>query len=51
MFYSYSNNRDETYLTYNKVYEKINDIIINNDNNLLDKIKNHINDADIITLI
>ena len=47
VFYSYSNNREETRSTYNKVYEKINDIIINNDNNLLDKIKNHINDADI----
>ena len=45
MFYFYSNNRDETRSTYNKVYEKINDIIINNDNNFLDKIKNHINDA------
>ena len=47
VFYSYSNNREETRSTYNKVYEKINDIIINNDNNSLDKIKNHINEADI----
>ena len=47
VFYSYSNNQDKSRSTYNKVYEKLNDIIINNDNNLLDKIKNHINDTDI----
>ena len=45
VFYSYSNNSEESCLTYNKVYEKINDIIIDIDNNLLNKIKNHINHA------
>lgn len=52
VFYAFSNNRDETRNTYYKVCEKLNDIIIdvdNNDmlnsNNLLDKIKNHINKA------
>lgn len=53
VFYAYSNNRDESRSTYDKVCEKLNNIIIdvdnntNNDNNLLDKIKNHINEADI----
>lgn len=49
VFYAYSNNRDETRDTYNKICEKIDDIIIDVDNNdplnshqLLDKIKNHI---------
>lgn len=54
VFYAYSNNRTETEMTYNKVCEKIDNIIIdvcNNDNNnshqLLNKIKNHIKSADI----
>lgn len=57
VFYAYSNNRDESKMLYDKVCEKSNDLIIyvdnntNNNNNLLDKIKNHINDADIIILI
>jgi hypothetical protein len=45
VFYAYSNNRDETRNTYDKICEKIDDIIIDVDNNdplnshqLLDKI-------------
>jgi hypothetical protein len=51
VFYAFSNNRDETRNTYDKVCEKITNIIdvdnndILNSNNLLDKIKNHINKA------
>ena len=53
VFYAYSNNRDETRITYDKVCEKLDNIIdvCNNDSNnshqLLDKIKNHIKSADI----
>lgn len=54
VFYAYSNNKDETKMTYEKVCEKLDDIIIdvcNNDSNnshqLLNKIKNHIKTADI----
>jgi hypothetical protein len=54
VFYAYSNNRDETRMTYEKVCEKLKDIIIDVDNNdpnnphqLLTKIKNHIKIADI----
>jgi hypothetical protein len=46
VFYAYSNNRDETRNTYDKICEKIDDIIIDVDNNdplnshqILDKIK------------
>jgi hypothetical protein len=54
VFYAYSNNRDETRITYDKVCEELKDIIIDVDNNdpnnshqLLTKIKNHIKKADI----
>ena len=54
IFYAYSNNRDETKMTYDKVCEKLDNIIIdvcnndiNNSHQLLDKIKNHIKSADI----
>ena len=53
VFYAYSNNRDETKMTYEKVCEKL-DIIIDVDNNdinnshqLLDKIKNHIKSSNL----
>lgn len=52
MFYAFSNNRDETRNTYDKVCNMINDIIIDvdkndklNSNDLLTKIKNHIEEA------
>ena len=54
VFYAYSNNRPETLMTYEKVCEKIDNIIIdvcnndlNNSHQLLTKIKNHIKIADI----
>jgi len=54
VFYAYSNNRDETRITYERVCEELKDIIIDVDNNdpnnshqLLTKIKNHIKKADI----
>jgi hypothetical protein len=53
IFYAYSNNRDETRITYEKICEKIDNIIdvdnndINNSHQLLDKIKNHIKNTDI----
>ena len=53
IFYAYSNNRPETKMTYDKVCEKIDNIIdvddndINNSHQLLNKIKNHIKSADI----
>jgi hypothetical protein len=54
VFYAYSNNRDETKITYDKICEEFKDIIIDVDNNdlnnshqLLTKIKNHIKKADI----
>jgi len=54
IFYAYSNNRPETKITYDKVCEKIDNIIIdvcnndiNNSHQLLNKIKNHIKSADI----
>ena len=54
VFYAYSNNRDETRMTYEKVCEELKDIIIdvcnndpNNSHQLLTKIKNHIKKADI----
>ena len=53
VFYAYSNNRDETRLTYNKVCDNVDNIIDvcnsdpNNSHQLLNKIKNHIKTADI----
>jgi len=54
IFYAYSNNTDESRMTYDKVCKKLDNIIIdvcNNDKNnshqLLNKIKNHIKSADI----
>jgi hypothetical protein len=53
IFYAYSNNRDETIMTYYKVCENLDNIIdvdnndLNNSHQLLDKIKNHIKSADI----
>lgn len=54
VFYAYSNNRDETKITYNVVCEELDDLIIDVSNNdsenshqLLNKIKNHIKSADI----
>jgi hypothetical protein len=54
VFYGYSNNRDESRSTYEKICDKIGDIIIDvdfndkdNSNQLLDKIKRHIDSADI----
>jgi hypothetical protein len=38
VFYAYSNNRDETRNTYDKICEKIDDPL--NSHQLLDKIKN-----------
>lgn len=52
IFYAFSNNRYETRNTYDKICEQMDDIIIDVDNNdilnsnqLLDKIKNHIDTA------
>lgn len=53
IFYSHSNNRDETRIIYEKVCDNVDNIInvCNNDPNnshqLLNKIKNHIKTADI----
>lgn len=53
IFYAYSNNRPETRITYDKVYNNLYNIIdvdnndINNSHQLLNKIKNHIKSADI----
>jgi hypothetical protein len=58
VFYAYSNNRDETRNTYDKICDKIDNIIIDVNNNdplnshqLLDKIKNHIDTAIIFVAI
>ena len=53
VFYAYSNNRDETRITYEKVCDNVDNIIDvcnsdpNNSHQLLNKIKNHIKTADI----
>ena len=53
VFYAYSNNRDETRITYEKICDNVDNIIDvcnsdpNNSHQLLNKIKNHIKTADI----